>query len=45
VSQDHHDPDHWRERAEKMRAQAEQMRDTGARQVLLAFAKKLRLDG
>ena len=39
MSQDRHDPDHWRERAEKMRKQAEKMHDAGARHVLLAFAR------
>jgi hypothetical protein len=39
VSQDRHDPEHWRERAEKARARAEQMHDTGSRHVLLSIAK------
>jgi hypothetical protein len=39
VSQNRHDPDYWRERAEKMRAQAEQTHDARACHVLLAFAR------
>ena len=31
-------PDYWRERAEEARAQADQMRDLGARKTLLEIA-------
>jgi hypothetical protein len=38
MSQDRYDPEHWREGAEKARAQAEQMNNEGSRDVLLCIA-------
>jgi hypothetical protein len=39
VLQDRYDPEHWRRRAEKVRARATQMSNEGSRRVLLFIAE------
>jgi hypothetical protein len=39
VTEDRHNPEYWRERAERARAQAEEMQNAGARCVLLSIAE------